>query len=63
MSAAMTPQSQLKWEKENTVNISAKLSKKYDKDIIDYMESQTEPKAAIIKKAIRLMIKAETENK
>lgn len=58
-----TPQSQLKWEKENTVNIAAKLSKKYDKDIIDYMESQAESKAAIIKKAIRLMIKAETENK
>lgn len=63
MSAAMTPQSKLKWDKENTKVISAKLSCKYDHDIISYLENNTENNAAIIKKAMRLLIATETENK
>lgn len=59
MSAAMTPQSKLKWDRENTRVISAKLSCKYDHDIISYLENNTENNAAIIKKAIRLLIKTE----
>lgn len=63
MSAAMTPQSKLKWDRENTRVISAKLSCKYDHDIISYLENNTENNAAIIKKAMRLLITTEAGNK
>ena len=58
----MIPQSQLKWEKENTLVISAKLHKKYDADIIEYITKQ-KSRAETIKTALRLLIKTETENK
>ena len=58
----MIPQSQLKWEKENTLVISSKLHKKYDADIIEYITKQ-KSRAETIKTALRLMIKTETENK
>ena len=58
----MIPQSQLKWEKENTLVISAKLHKKYDADIIEYI-TKKQSRAETIKAALRLMIKTETENK
>lgn len=58
----MIPESQLKWEKENTLVISAKLHKKYDADIIEYITKQ-KSRAETIKAALRLMIKTETENK
>lgn len=58
----MIPQSQLKWEKENTLVISAKLHRKYDADIIEYIKKQ-KSRAETIKAALRLMVKTETENK
>lgn len=58
----MIPQSQLKWEKENTLVISAKLHRKYDADIIEYITKQ-KSRAETIKTALRLMIKTENENK
>ncbi len=58
----MIPQSQLKWEKENTLVISAKLHRKYDADIIEYITKQ-KSRAETIKTALRFMIKTENENK
>lgn len=58
----MIPESQLKWEKENTLVISAKLHKKYDADIIEYI-TKKKSRAETIKTALRLLIKTETENK
>ena len=49
------------WDKENTVFIGIKLQKSTDSDIIDYL--QDKPKQTTFKKAIRLLIKTETENK
>ena len=56
----MIPQSQLKWEKENTLVISAKLHRKYDADIIEYITKQ-KSRAETIKNALRLLIKTESE--
>ena len=58
----MIPASQAKWEKENTLVISAKLHKKYDSDIIEYI-TKKQSRSEIIKTALRLLIKTETENK
>ena len=50
----------LKWEKENAIRYSIKLMKTTDLDIIEYMEDK--PIQATIKKALRMLIKSETEN-
>jgi len=50
----------LQWEKENVIRYSVKLLKTTDSDIIEYMEDK--PKQATIKKALRQLIKEETEN-
>ena len=57
----MISESQLKWEKENTYVIAAKLHRKYDSDLVEYMQSQ-KSKSETIKKALRMLIKSETEN-
>lgn len=49
------------WNKENTVFIGIRLQKTTDNDIIIYLHGKT--KQAVIKKALRLLIKTETENK
>ena len=51
---------QAAWNKENTVFIGIRLQKSTDSDIIDYLEGK--PKQTTIKKALRLLIKSETEN-
>ena len=48
------------WEKDNAVRYSFKLLKSNDSDIIEYL--QDKPKQTTFKKAIRLLIKTETEN-
>jgi len=48
------------WNKENTVFIGIRLQKSTDSDIIEYLEDK--PKQTTIKKALRLLIKSETEN-
>lgn len=50
----------LQWEKENVIRYSVKLLKTTDSDIIEYMEDK--PKQTTIKKALRQLIKSETEN-
>jgi len=50
----------LQWEKENVIRYSVKLLKTTDSDIIEYMEDK--PKQTTIKKALRHLIKEETEN-
>lgn len=50
----------LQWEKENVIRYSVKLLKTTDSDIIEYMEDK--PKQTTIKKALRQLIKEETEN-
>lgn len=57
----MVPESQLRWEKENTVVISAKLHRKYDSDLVEYMQSQ-KSKAETIKRALRLLMEHEQKN-
>lgn len=52
---------QAEWDKQNTVFIGIKLQKSTDSDIIGYL--QDKPKQTTFKKAIRLLIKTETENK
>ena len=47
------------WNKENTVFIGIRLQKSTDNDIITYLQGKT--KQAIIKKALRLLIKTESE--
>ena len=42
-----------KWQKENTVGISARLSKNTDADIIAFMQSRPEKPATLIKIALR----------
>ena len=49
------------WDKENTVFIGIKLQKSTDSDIIEYLQDKS--KQTTFKKAIRLLIKTETENK
>lgn len=49
------------WDKQNTIFVGIKLQKSTDSDIIEYL--QDKPKQTIFKKAIRLLIKTETENK
>lgn len=49
-----------KWEKENAIRYSIKLMKSTDSDIIEYMEDK--PKQTTIKKALRQLIKSESEN-
>ena len=51
---------QAAWNKENTVFIGIRLQKSTDSDIIDYLEDK--PKQTTIKKALRQLIKEETEN-
>lgn len=48
------------WNKENTVFIGIRLQKSTDSDIIEYLEDK--PKQTTIKKALRHLIKEETEN-
>lgn len=50
----------LKWEEKNVIRYSIKLMKTTDLDIIEYMEDK--PKQTTIKKALRQLIKEETEN-
>jgi len=50
----------LQWERENVIRYSVKLLKTTDSDIIEYMEDK--PKQTTIKKALRQLIKEETEN-
>jgi len=50
----------LQWERENVIRYSVKLLKTTDSDIIEYMEDK--PKQTTIKKALRQLIKSETEN-
>lgn len=45
------PESQIRWMKENTVMINARLTKNTDADIIEYLEGKQ--KATLIKAAIR----------
>lgn len=54
-------QTALIWEKDNVIRYSVKLLKTTDRDIIEYMEDK--PKQTTIKKALRLLIKLESENK
>jgi len=51
---------QAAWNKENTVFIGILLQKSTDSDIIEYLEDK--PKQTTIKKALRQLIKSETEN-
>ena len=51
---------QYQWDKQNTVFVGVKLQKTTDSDIIEYLEDK--PKQTTIKKALRLLIKSETEN-
>lgn len=51
---------QAEWDKQNTVFIGIKLQKSTDSDIIEYL--QDKPKQTTIKKALRLLIKSESEN-
>lgn len=51
---------QAAWNKENTVFIGIRLQKSTDSDIIDYLEDK--PKQTTIKKALRQLIKEETED-
>jgi len=48
------------WNNENTVFIGIRLQKTTDNDIITYLQGKT--KQAVIKKALRLLIKTKTEN-
>ena len=48
------------WNKENTVFIGIRLQKSTDSDIIDYLEDK--PKQTTIKKALKQLIKEETED-
>lgn len=57
----MVPESQLRWEKENMYVISAKLHRKYDSDLVDYMQAQ-KSKSDTIKKALRLLMEHEQKN-
>ena len=52
---------QAAWNKGNTVFIGIRLQKTTDNDIITYLQGKT--KQSVIKKALRLLIKTETENK
>ena len=45
------PESQIRWMKENTVMINARLTKNTDADIIEYLQGKQ--KATLIKAAIR----------
>lgn len=58
----MESEAKKKWQKENATTYTVKLQKKYDSDIIGYMEKQVS-KSDTIKKAIRLLITTGTENK
>lgn len=51
---------QAAWNKENTVFNGIRLQKSTDSDIIEYLEDK--PKQTTIKKALRQLIKSETEN-
>lgn len=58
-STAAEKRASMKYEKENTVQISLKLNKKYDADIIDFFSTLDESKLGFIKKAIRNEMKRE----
>ena len=51
---------QAAWNKENTVFIGIRLQKSTNSDIIEYLEDK--PKQTTIKKALRQLIKEETED-
>ena len=51
---------QAAWNKENTVFVGIRLQKSTDSDIIEYLEDK--PKQTTIKKALRQLIKEETED-
>ncbi len=51
---------QAAWNKENTVFIGIRLQKSTDSDIIEYLEDK--PKQTTIKKALKQLIKEETED-
>lgn len=51
----------LQWEKENVTRISLKFMNSTDNDIVEYLKDK--PKQETIKKAMRLLIATEIENK
>lgn len=57
----MVPESQLKWERENMYVISAKLHRKYDSDLVEYMQAK-KSKSDTIKRALRLLMEHEQKN-
>ena len=51
--AKTTWEAQAKYDKANTISFSVKLNKKYDSDVISWLEKQTEPRQAYLKRIIR----------
>lgn len=57
----MEPEKQREWQKKNMKVIAAKLTLKYDQDIIDYL-NQKKSASDTIKKALRLLMEHEQKN-
>ena len=58
------PESKKRWDAENVTMLSVKLFKNTDADIHEYMNRKLEqgiPRAALIKKALRYLMKAEQD--